>query len=376
VELDNATLAKAKYEVGPIARTLNQSFAAIALAYGNVGPILGSFKANQHIIQAMAPSDSPLLQLPYFTRSLAAKVDGESRLHKSVQAFMDLPDAQRRSLVVGKDGLTEDQYKTVINVGKQLPCLRVAKAFFKVTGERFIIPSSLVTLVIKGRFIPPGSENVPEVNALDLEDVDPAEDDLEALMGRKKKTIKGPDGKVTTQEEESVLPPLTYAPHYGREHAPKWYAFLSDGKQGRMASVPFNFAKFDQPIFDEQGKPTFAMQTLKAQFAAPPQAGQYTFVMHVVCDSYVGFDTKLEVTLQVEEASKAAAMVAEDEISEPEEDSLAGQMHALKTGQQPKPKQRRRTEEVDSDEDDDDESGTDEDEDDTSATNTDTEDES
>jgi translocation protein SEC63 len=373
-ELDDAALTKAKYEVAPVARTLNQSFAAIALAYGNVGPILGSFKANQHIIQAMAPNDSPLLQLPHFTRSLAAKVDGESRIHKTLQAFMDLPDAERRRLVVGKDGLTEDQYKTVVNVSTQLPCLRVAKAFFKVTGERFIIPSSLVTLVVKARFIPPGSTKVPEVNELDLEDVDPAEDDLDALMGRKKTTIKGPDGKVTTQEEQSVLPPLTYAPHYGREHAPKWYAFLADSKQGKIAVPPFTFAKFDQPIFDEQGKPTFAMQTLKAQFAAPPQAGQYTFVMHVVCDSYVGFDTKLEVTLQVEEASKAAAMTAEDDISEPEEDSIAGQMHALKTGQAPKPKQRRKTEEIDSDEDE--ESGTDEDEDDTSATNTDTEDES
>jgi hypothetical protein len=38
-----------------------------------------------------------------------------------------------------------------------------------------------------------------------------------------------------------------------------------------------------------------------------------------VCDSYVGFDTKMEVTLVVEEASKAAEMVGEDEISEPDE---------------------------------------------------------
>jgi translocation protein SEC63 len=154
-----------------------------------------------------------------------------------------------------------------------------------------------------------------------------------------------------------------------------------------MAVPPFHFAKFDQPIIDDEGKPTFNMQTLKAQFAAPPQAGHYTFVLHVICDSYVGFDTKMEVTLVVEEASKAAEMQAEDEISEPEEgksqlqnnslnvpannfsDSLAGQMHVLKTGQTPKTRRR------DSD-DSEDESGTDEEEDDTSATNTDTEDES
>jgi len=40
----------------------------------------------------------------------------------------------------------------------------------------------------------------------------------------------------------------------------------------------------------------------------------------------------MEVTLVVEEASRAEAIEAEDDISEPDEDSLAGQMNALKTG--------------------------------------------
>lgn len=317
VELDDPALTKAKFEIGAIARTLNQSFAAIALAYGNIGPVAGSFLANQHLIQAISPKSSPLLQLPYFTDKIAMAVEGDVKTHLTVQQFMDLPEAQRRH-VIGKGLLTEEEYKTSISVAKKLPFLRVAKAFFKVTGERLIIPSSLVTLVIKGRFIPPGTENVPAVDELSLEDIDPAEDDLEALMGRKKKTIKGADGKPVSVEENSILPPLTFAPHYARQQTPKWYAFLSDSKQDKMAVPPFTFDKFDQPIFDDQGKPTFAMQTLKAQFAAPPQAGHYTFVMHVVCDSYVGFDTKMEVTLVVEESSKAE-VESDDEISEPDE---------------------------------------------------------
>ncbi|PHH73983.1 hypothetical protein CDD82_5169 [Ophiocordyceps australis] len=370
VDLGDAVLNRQKYAIAPIARTLNQSFAAIALAYGNIGPIAGSFYANQHLIQAISPKSSPLLQLPYFTHKLAMAVEGDSKTHMTVQKFMDLPDSQRRRLAVGKGLLTDREYQECIAVGKQLPYLRVAKAFFKVTGERVIIPSSLVSLVIKGRFIPPGTEKVPPVSELDLEDVDPAEDDLDSLMGRKTKTIKSADGKPLSVEEESVLPPLTFAPHFAREQTPKWYAFLSDSKQGKMAVPPFTFDRFDQPIFDPEGRPTFAMQTLKAQFAAPPQAGHYTFVMHVVCDAYVGFDTKMEVTLVVEEAAKAAQMAAEDEISEADEDSIAGQMQALKTGQ-PLGAKKSRAQEQDSDE----ESGTEEEEDDTSDTNTDTEDE-
>ncbi|KAF6837386.1 translocation protein sec63-like protein [Colletotrichum musicola] len=374
IELGDAALDSAKYEVAPIAHALTRSFSAIAQAYGSTGPILAAYSTGQHLIQAMPPKASPLLQLPHFTQETVRAVEGgDEKVHVSLQQFMDLPDNLRRNLTVRNGLLTEDQYKSALAVSRQLPQLRVAKAFFKVTGERFIIPSSLVTLVVKGRIIPPGSENVPEINELDLEDIDPAEDDLEAFLGRKK-TTKGPDGKEIPVDDKPVLPPLAHAPYFARDHAPKWYVFLTDSKQGKMAVPPFTFTTFDQPIFDAEGKPTFNMQTLKAQFAAPPQAGHYTFVMHVVCDSYVGFDTKMEVTLVVEEASKAAAMVAEDEISEPDEDSIAGQMQALKGGSVPgATKPRRKAADDESDE----ESGTDDDvEDDTSETNTDTEDES
>ncbi|KAF9872674.1 protein translocation complex component [Colletotrichum karsti] len=374
IELEDDALNSAKYEVAPIAHALTKSFSAIAQAYGSTGPILAAYSTSQHLIQALPPKSSPLLQLPHFTQDIVRAVEGgDEKVHVSLQQFMDLPDNLRRNLTVRNGLLTEDQYKSAVSVARQLPQLRVAKAFFKVTGERFIIPSSLVTLVVKGRIVPPGSENVPEINELDLEDIDPAEDDLEAFLGRKK-TTKGPDGKPTPVDDKPILPPLAHAPYFARDHAPKWYVFLTDSKQGKMAVPPFTFTQFDQPIFGEDGKPTFNMQTLKAQFAAPPQAGHYTFVMHVVCDSYVGFDTKMEVTLVVEEANKAAEMVAEDEISEPDEDSIAGQMQALKGGSVPgATKPRRKAAEEDSDE----ESGTDDDiEDDTSETNTDTEDES
>ncbi|KAI2630767.1 Sec63 Brl domain-containing protein [Hypoxylon sp. NC1633] len=373
VELDDQALDSAKYMVAPIAQSLCGSFRAISLAYGNTAPILSSFYVSQRLLQALPPKSSPLFQLPHFTPAVVKSIEGDSKTHLTVQEFMDKPDSQRRSSAIGKGLLSEEQYKTAVSVAQQLPYLRVAKAFFKVVGERFIIPSSLVTLVVKGRFIPPGSTGIPEIDELDLEDVDPAEDDLDALMGRKK-TVKDASGKLVTKEDtKPVPPPLAFAPYYAREHSPRWHVFLSDSKQGKMAVPPFTFSTFDKPLFTDDRKPTFHMQTLRAQFAAPPQAGTYTFVMHAVCDSFVGFDTKMEVTLDVEDASKAAAMAAEDEISEPEEDSLAGQMNALKGGSvagTTKPKKQK------DDDSDDDESGTEEEEDDTSATNTDTEPES
>lgn len=322
IDLGSDALNRAKIQVGPIAQSLIRSFTTISLAYGNTAPIVGSYLANQHIIQAMIPKSSPLFQLPFFTPEVVKAVDGDSKVHSTVQQFMDLPDNQRRQLVVGKGLLTEQQYTTAMDVAREMPYLRVAKAFFKVPGERFITPSSLVSLVVKGRIIPPGSEKIPQVNPLDLEDVDPAEDDLEAITGRKKK-VKGADGKWRVVEDKKINPNLATAPYFARDYSPKWYVFLTDAKSGRIAVPPFLFSQFDEPIFDDAGKPTFNMQTLKAQFAAPPQPGHYTFAMHLICDSYVGLDTKIEVTLVVEDASKAAEMVAEDEISEPEEGTLS-----------------------------------------------------
>lgn len=384
VDLDDPALDQAKLEVAPIAHSLNSSFGAIALAFGATAPILSSYATAQNLMQALPPGASPLLQLPHFTSEIARAVEGDARTHLSLQEYMELPEAYRRKLSVGKGLLTESQYKTAVSVARQLPRLQVEKGFFKVTGEKYIIPSSLVSMVVKGRFIPPGSENVPEVNELDLEDIDPEEDDLDAILGRTKKAAKGEKKAV---ENKPVQPPLSFAPYFTKDYSPRWHVFLTDSKQGKVAVPPFTFTTFDKPIYDEAGKPTFNMQTLKAQFQAPPQAGHYTFVLHLICDSYIGFDTKMEVTLVVDDASQAEEAV-EDDISEPDEgmfsppmiqekstdqppDSLAGQMHALKTGAPPPPKKKKPATEDSSE----DESATDEEVVDTSDTDTDTSDE-
>lgn len=370
-ELDDPVLEREKFEVAPVAHALNGSFTAIALAFGTTAPILASYLTSQNLIQAVAPGASPLLQLPYFTSAIAKAIEGDlARTHMSLQQYLSIPDAERKKRSIGQGLLTEAQYNTAIALGKQLPRLQVEKAFFKVTGERYVTPGSLVTLVVKGRFVPPGSVNVPEVNELDLEDVDAAEDDLDAIMGRKKKVAKGEKAV----DDKPTQPPLVHAPYFAREYSPRWHVYLTDSKQGKIAVPPFTFTTFDKPIYDN-GTPTFNMQTLRAQFQAPPGAGQYTFVMHLVCDSYIGFDTKMEVTLNVEEQAKAEEIDDEDDISEPDEDTIAGAMAQMKNGGASPPRRKKVVVQESSD----DESNTDgeagADEDDGSDTDTDTDEE-
>jgi translocation protein SEC63 len=307
VEVDDATLEQQKFGVAPIAYDLVQSFTAITLAFGFTKPILDAYHITQCLIQAVPPQSSALLQLPHVTPAIAKEIEEKSKKNISLQGFMDLPEAKRQQIAVSS-GLSTSEYETAVKVAKQLPRLQVAKAFFKVVGEKHITPGSLVSFIVKGRFVPPG-QAAPAVNPADLEDIDPAEDDVDALLERK-------NGK---KSDKLIQPPLAYAPYFAEDHSPKWHVFLTDSKQGKMAVPPFTFTTFDKPIMTADGKPTFNMQTLTAQFQAPPQAGQYTFVMHLVCDSYVGFDTKMEVTLVVDDASKAAELNDDDDISEPDE---------------------------------------------------------
>ncbi|KAL4871273.1 hypothetical protein BDV12DRAFT_33322 [Aspergillus spectabilis] len=368
VELDDSALNGEKYEVAPIALSLHEAFIAIALAFGNLRPVLGSFRASQSLIQAVPPGSSPLLQLPYFTDEVVKAVEGEDvKNHFTIQKFLKTPEDKRRALTVGAGLLSEKQYTAAISVAKQLPHLQVAKAFFKVMGEKVITPSSLVQLVVKARFIPPGATNVPEVSPADLEDTDPEEGDLDALMGRgpsRNRSVKFADGQ---NKGDRIQPPLAHAPYFARDHSPRWHIFLADSKQGKISVPPFTFTTFDKPLFDESGNPTYNVQTLKCQFQAPPQVADFPFVMHLVCDSYLGLDSKQDITLHIEDPAKAAAVQEEDDISEPDEDSIAGQMQALKTGQPP-PKKAKKSADHSSDE----ESDTEGEEDDTSDTNTET----
>ena len=314
--------------MAPLALALNESLLAIALAYGNVAPVLSAYRTSQNLIQAVPPRSFPLLQLPHITPSIARAIEGPGvRNHMTVQQFMEMPEYKRRKLATNQDNvLTPSQYNDALAVARQLPLLKVEKAFFKVMGEKYITPGSLVQLVVKARVIPPGSTDVPAVNELDLEDIDPDEGDLDVILGRKSlsKKAKMLDGNIppSTSDEKPLQPALAYAPYFPRDHSPRWHVFLADGKVGKIAVPPSMFTTFNKPLFDESGRPTFNMQTFKMQFQAPPQVMQYPFVMHLICDSYIGMDSRVDVVLNVEDSAKAAEMKEEDEISEPDEGML------------------------------------------------------
>lgn len=312
LDLDDKTLEAEKYELAPTALQMNEAFLSICLAYGFTAPVLASYHLSQSLVQATPPTDRlPLLQLPHFTPSIIAQIEQSTatstknggRGHTTIQSFMALPPEHRQALAQAA-GLTNDRLKAAENVARQLPLLRIETHFFKVQGERHIIPSSLVQFVLKTRFIPPGTQDIPALNDKDLLDIDPPEGDI---MAQKKE-----------QEQHPV--PLAHAPYFpGQARAPRYHVFLTDHRQGKIAVPPFTFSSFDKRAFDEDGSPTFNVVTLKMQFQAPPQAGEFKFGVKVVCDAYLGFDWEGEAVLRVEDASMGRDVDDDDDISEPEE---------------------------------------------------------
>lgn len=278
---------------------------------------MAAFHASQYLIQALLPGSSPLLQLPYFTPKIINSSPEIALKIKSVQSFMALKEEERRKLVVGNNLLSEDQYQVAVKAASQFPIANIEKAFFKVVGERHVTPSSLIQLVVKLRIIPPGSVGIPEINKADLEDIDAKEGDLDALNGRKK--VLNKDGKWVKEVQVPVQPPLVQAPYFARDHSPRWMIFLGESKSGKIAVPPFTHSTFDKPVFNEDGTPTFNVQTLRMQFQAPQQAGQYGFTLHMVCDSYVGLDSKLDIIMAVDDVAQAEEIEEEEEISEPDE---------------------------------------------------------
>ena len=236
---------------------------------------------------------------------------------------MDLPEYTRRKLATDqRTALTPQQYNETVAVARQLPLLRVERAFFKCRGEKYIVTGSLVQFVVKARIIPPGTADVPPVAPAELEDPDP-EEGGEAAAPRKAAAAPskraGVRKVVDDEAERDVVPPLAHAPFFARDHSPRWHLLLAETKQHRVAVPPSSFAKLDAEAFGADGRPTFNVQTLKLTFQAPPVPGTYTFVAWLVCDSYVGFDERREVKLVVEDAEKAVDIESEEEISEPDE---------------------------------------------------------
>jgi translocation protein SEC63 len=303
-----------KFAVAPIAWLLNDALNIMSLAFSNIKPLLSTVHASQNLVQAIPPGGPPLLQLPYFTPAVVQSIEANVKEHLTVHEYLALPSNKRKKLSIGPGLLTEQQYQSAVSTALQFPSMHIDNVWFLVDGEHSVTPNSLCELVIRFRFIPPGTADIPDVESDDESQKD--RDDAD----KRKKRQKGEDDD-DDEDRPRYAPPLAHAPLYAKDHSPVWYVFLGDAKTGRIAVPPYTYTTFSRPVFGEDGELLQHQQTLSMQFGAPSSAGKYSFVLHVMNDSYMGFDIKEFVTMEVVEADAVDEDPEEDEEEEvPPED--------------------------------------------------------
>lgn len=243
---------------------------------------------------------------------MVQSIEANVKEHITVNEFLAMPSEKRKRLSIGPGLLTEQQYQSAVSTALQFPSMHIDNVWFLVDGEHSVTPNSLCELVIRFRFVPPGTTDVPDVDS----DAESQKDDE---GDKRKKRQKGEDDD-DDDDRPRFAPPLTHAPLYAKDHSPVWYVFLGDAKTGRIAVPPYTYTTFSRPVFGEDGELLQHQQTLSMQFGAPSSVGKYSFVLHVMCDSYMGFDIKEFVTMEVVEAEAVEEEEDEEEEEAPPED--------------------------------------------------------
>ncbi|KAJ8329932.1 secretory subunit [Batrachochytrium dendrobatidis] len=286
---------------------------------------------SQLIVQALYQHQSALMQIPYCDKNILKTFQTKNRNIDTVEKFVLLKKDEQRELL--KD-LSTTESNTFIAVADRIPAVKIVKANYSVLGEPAIIPGAIVTLSVKLRSVYGGVEAMvgSDGKPRDSEFTDP---DVEAAKAK----------KWWKESKEIVHEP--HAPYFFAVKKPTWWVIHANSKDNRVIC-------FGKVVGLDDDK------TVRLQFQAPPQAGTWTFQVIVKSDTYVGIDQKIDIKLIVLPES-AAPIESDDNISEPEEESLAGQMQASKAQlkKRPKTKAAHLREEFDDSSDSDDESWSD-----------------
>jgi len=223
-----------------------------------------------------------------------------------------------------KSALAADARKTLESWGR----IEIVDAMFRVIGERIVTPQALVHLVMKLRVSPPKSATTSEANGnVDTEnhptidtDEDTRLDDAFLNSPRDVEDLKSP----------APILDSAHSPLWPSNHKPGWWIVLADAKSDRLVVPPQKVS--DVPFTDPSRVRNY--RSYKLKFQAPPGTGLFTWRVIVVSDTYIAEDAAKDLQLKVEEftALNADEQHREDEISDPEEDSLAGQMAAMRGG--------------------------------------------
>ncbi|KIJ32311.1 hypothetical protein M422DRAFT_76544 [Sphaerobolus stellatus SS14] len=287
--------------------SLLNSLLNIAVAYTWLLPAIRIMHLHANLAQAVLPGTDSIIQFPGMD-----------------EKAQDLPDTLER-LIERLEEKEDPRIDIIRKVGEKWGRLDVVDVTYKVIGERFVTPGAIVQLVIKLRIKPPVSDGPKKVES-DVEQ----ERRIAKLNDEKDQAFL-----LSKKDFEDIVPGdaslgWAHAPRWPADRRPRWWVVLGDDKTNRIVVPPTQVS--DLPFADPTKPRDY--RSFKLQFQAPQNVGLYTWRIRFISDTYIGEDVARDLPLKVEDLSELTAdeQHKDDDISDPEEDTIAGQMAAMRGG--------------------------------------------
>ncbi|KAA1465883.1 DnaJ-domain-containing protein [Dentipellis sp. KUC8613] len=312
IPIRDSSLRKAQADVLLRTPSLLNALMNISLSRNWFFPTVGVMHLQAYLAQALSPDNenATYAQLPGISKNdvklLPTGVDGiDDFVHKL-------------------EGENDDRLPDVKKAVERWGRLEIVDKSFNVIGERIVTPSALVFLVLKLRLTPPTSTSQSD-GVTHVESVDSA-----------RANAKKDDEFLNSPMDAEDIPNAAdssgwaHAPYWPARRRPGWWIVLADAKSNRLVVPPMKIT--DIPFSNPARERNY--RSYKLRFQAPPAVGLFTWRIHLVSDTFLGEDVVEDITLKTEDIStlNVDEQGAEDEISDPEEDTLAGQMAAMRGG--------------------------------------------
>ncbi|CAE6422386.1 unnamed protein product [Rhizoctonia solani] len=279
------------------------------------------------------------LQLMHLHAYLAQAILPSPLIESPSTALLQYPNVKREDTAslrsgdvsellsnLGDKDITSGVRAAAVNSGK----LDIIDAKFKVIGERIVTPNAIVNLLFRAQVVPrvksEGKDKETELS------VDEAKAAAKALDEREN-TFLSTRHEAEPFEETAEVTKYAHAPHWPENRKPSWWVMICNQPGDKVIFGPQKFTDVPEASGVTSGVSAKG-RLYKLQFQSPPQVGTYAFRAVFVSDTFVGDDLAMDLSLTVEDVSALTTEEAgaEDEISEPDEDTLAGQMAAMRGG--------------------------------------------
>ncbi|CAE6379020.1 unnamed protein product [Rhizoctonia solani] len=212
--------------------------------------------------------------------------------------------------------------------------LDIIDAKFKVIGERIVTPNAIVNLLFRAQVVPRlNAEGKDKETELSIEEAKAA---AKALDERENTFLATRHETEPLDDEATDLTKFVHAPHWPENRKPSWWVMICNQPGDKIIFGPQKFSDVPEASGSTSGVGAKG-RLYKLQFQSPPQVGNYAFRAVFVSDTFVGDDLTMDLSVSCLTVEDVSALTteeagAEDEISDPDEDTLAGQMAAMRGG--------------------------------------------